>query len=79
MLVYDMTYGKHCQFGKGSIWEILVLDTGNAVSLAIFLQYRFDRSNAKAEAKPRWVVLAPVRAAEAKPGWAVLAHVRELL
>ena len=23
---------KRCQFGKGSIWEILVLDTGNAVS-----------------------------------------------
>ena len=25
-------HGKRCQFGKGSIWEILVLGTGNAVS-----------------------------------------------
>ena len=24
-------HGKRCRFGKGSIWEILVLDTGNAV------------------------------------------------
>ena len=55
-------------------------DTGKAGSSAIFLHYRFEyRSNAEAEAKLGWVVLAPVGAAEAKPGWAVLAHVRELL
>ena len=29
---FNTGHGKRCQFGKGSIWEISTLDTGNAVS-----------------------------------------------